>query len=151
MLNLNSEAIFYSASYTTASGWKIVLQCPDDLLAMQLNDIGAGKRYMVALVPITDQETPDEAAVEKVKSETKMTPAQYAGMLCNVFKFQEYMGCVEGMDRIGRAALTIEGVRDVCGIKSRADIKEGTEANEKFQALLTDYDVWRGRIAGPRE
>ena len=59
MDNINTEALFYSSNYTTKSGWKITLQLPDEHAARELDAIGAGKRYMLAMVPLTDDDQPE--------------------------------------------------------------------------------------------
>ena len=96
MDSINTEAVYYSAGYTTKSGWKITLALPDEDAAKALDAIGAGKRYMLAMVPIADDETPDTQAMQKAqkannctteKPKKKLTLAQRAGILCNDKRF----------------------------------------------------------------
>lgn len=40
-------------------------------------------------------------------------------------------------------------IREHCGVASRSDIKEGTEAAGKWDILRTEFDAHTGRIARP--
>ncbi len=151
---INTEGVFYSTSYTTKSGWKATFQLPDDEAAKALDAIGSGKRYMLVLAPIADDETPDKDAMQKVKK----SPAQMAGILCNDVRFwnflhnehpivcQEVLPTPHTMSADGAAIV----LRSILSIESRSEIKEGTDKLRHFNTLKNDFDVFTGRIAGPR-
>lgn len=153
MDNLNSEAIFYGATFTTKSGWKVTLQLPDQALVDQLNAIGAGKRYMLAMVPIADDETPDVEAMQKPKRRLDEMPlSQVAGMLCQDENFAKFLNVKQWRDMgySGHDHQACAGIiREKCGVTSRSEIIRGTPAGDKFEKLRTEYDAWRGKIARP--
>ena len=136
MDNINTEAIYYSARYSTSGGWKITLAVPDDLVPKQLDAIGAGKRFMLALVPIGDDEQPEP--VKPAQNPLKGGRlAQRAGMICSQPAFHAFIN-VSSQDEAA------EFVRKACGITSRAEIDHSPEARAKFEALLTDYELDSG-------
>lgn len=75
---------------------------------------------------------------------------QQAGILCNEEQFCLFAGARtvgEGVELCPGAAA--EFVRAWCGISSRAELTGNPEAARKFNILRTEFDAWRGRIAGP--
>jgi hypothetical protein len=132
---INSEAIFYSATYGTKAGWKITLAVPDDEVPKQLDAIGAGKRFMLALVPIGDDEQPEPIIRPKGSRLAKR-----AGIICNQPSFWKW---VNGNDwncvTEGHAAAYI---RNACGVNSRADLDHDEAAGKIFESLLAQYELW---------
>lgn len=80
-----------------------------------------------------------------------LPPAQRAGMLCAEPAFREYVGrrCL-GLDWAVSEARAAEFLRALCNIPSRRRLDTDARACQRFEALRTDYDAWRGRIAAPR-
>lgn len=80
-----------------------------------------------------------------------LPPAQQAGMLCNDARFQSFVAQQCGLknERFSPAACA-EFIRQACKIDSRRDLDVGGPALEWFNALLTDFDAWTGKIATPR-
>jgi hypothetical protein len=69
-----------------------------------------------------------------------LSPAQQAGILCREPEFAEFMkweapGCAN--------ADVAEAVKIYCGVDSRADIKEGTDAYRIWASLLKAYRQWQ--------
>lgn len=151
---ITTEAVFYSSSYTTKSGWKGTFQFPDGQAARAFDAIGAGKRYMLVAAPIADDETPDKDAMAKVPK----SPAQMAGILCNDVRFWAFLGtsyghtcfllCKDAV--IETNSECVDVLREILRIDSRSEIKEGTDVCSRFEALRTDFDIYTGRIAAPR-
>ena len=81
-----------------------------------------------------------------------MAPAQQAGILCNDPRFQRFAATRCGFpDTKFSAEAAAEYLRDICQIISRRDLNTNETAERRFQALRTDYDAWRGRIASPNQ
>nr|WP_323779596.1 hypothetical protein [Amylibacter sp.] len=77
--------------------------------------------------------------------------AQQAGMLCNDDQFQRFAAIRCGMP--GQqfcSSAAAQYLRDCCQINSRRQLNTDRQAQRQFQALRTDFDMWRGRIARPR-
>ena len=157
MKNINTEAIFYSSNYTTKSGWKVTFQLPDQEAARMLDDIGAGKRYVMALVPLTEDDQPDNAAVVHAEKPKKhwndMSLAQQAGILCNDERFWRFVSYkttsnTDGVDE--NKKLSAYYIRSYCMVASRSDLDKLALAAKKFEELKADFDVFTGKIAAPR-
>ena len=75
-----------------------------------------------------------------------------AGILCNDPQFQNLAGMraiKSGVQLCPTAAA--EFIRTVCNVTSRRDLATNPAAAERFAALRTNFDAWRGRLASPRE
>ena len=80
------------------------------------------------------------------------SPAQLAGILCNDPQFQKFVAIRSGLpNQQFNASAAAEYLRTACSIITRRDLDLRGEAFNKFNALRTDFDAWRGRIAAPRE
>jgi hypothetical protein len=132
---INSEAIFYSATYGTKAGWKITLAVPDDEVPKQLDAIGAGKRFMLALVPIGDDEQPEPIIRPKGGG-----LAQRAGIICNQPSFWKWL-YEDGYHCLNQSDASIF-VRNRCGVTSRAELDHNEDAGKLFENFLTDYEMW---------
>lgn len=80
-----------------------------------------------------------------------MPPSTQAGILCNDPQFQTFAAMRSGYpgDQFVASAAA-EYVRLTCGVNSRGLLNSNRAAAERFQALRTDFDAWRGRIAAPK-
>lgn len=156
MENINSEVIYYSRSTTTKGGTKITLQLPDEETGRLLDDIGAGRRYMMALVPLTDDDQPDEGAVSQAAKPKRRfndlpLPTQ-AALLCQDERFWEFIKSktqvfVQG--EYDNQVFAADWIRNWCSIHSRAELHTDPEAAERFERIKTDFDAFRGRQAAP--
>ncbi len=79
-----------------------------------------------------------------------MPNAQQAAILCNTVQFQTFAAtrCAFPVDQMNPSAAA-EYVRSICKVASRAHLDRDERAAGRFQALRTEYDAWRGRIAQP--
>lgn len=119
---------------------QFVFEVPVEMADAGLTALGGlpkfGKNQWVGIAPIQADAAPQPE--RKLK-----TLPQMAGILCQDQRFWEFVG-VSGIEGAAKE------LRSICGVTSRADIREGTEAGDKFNAIRTDFDVFTGRIAGPR-
>ena len=74
-----------------------------------------------------------------------------AAILCNEHAFRTFVaGRLDlGPDPVSTEAAA-EYVRNACGVASRRDLATSTDAAQRFNALFTDFDAWRGRIGTHR-
>ncbi len=80
-----------------------------------------------------------------------LPPAQQAGILCNDPRFQKFAASRCGMpDRQFCTSAAAQYLRDCCQIDSRKQLTTSKAAQQKFQFLRTESDVWTGKIATPR-
>jgi hypothetical protein len=75
-----------------------------------------------------------------------LTPAQQAGIVCKDPEFAEFLRSAKpyssyDLDDVGWQPEDL--VRDCCGVKSRADIKEGTEAHRQWRIILNRFREWQ--------
>jgi hypothetical protein len=94
-----------------------------------------------------------EAAAEQPKAQDKpdhrrfndLSPAEQAGIICKEEEFREFLQTTVPYKAVAGFS---EGwqpedlVRDACGVTSRADIKEGTEAARQWRIILERYRRW---------
>lgn len=80
-----------------------------------------------------------------------MPHAQQAGILCNDEAFRRFADAHTARtgDPLTPSAAA-EFLRRRCQITSRRDLNTDPHARTRFDALRTDFDAWRGRIATPR-
>jgi hypothetical protein len=109
-------------------------ELPDGLALAPL-----GTRFMLAVCEISDQETPVKPKEKTPKSFHDMSLAQQAGMLCSDEVFQKFMFETGGTKPENIA----DTVRGLCGVKSRSDIKPGTEAARRWFDIVSDYRAWQ--------
>ena len=95
-----------------------------------------GSRYMMVLARLNDQ---DEVVQPKEKSDGDKA-VDVAGLLCRNPRFVSWMfdhGYSSARDQQG----AIDGVRSICGIKSRAEFRTNEEARERFFKLKAEFEV----------
>ena len=87
---------------------------------------------------------------------TRRTPfgdlprAQQAGILCNDAQFQGWVAHLRPqVSDIITPSICAEQIRLTCGVNSRADLNKNEVAAARFDAMRTDFDAWRGKIARP--
>lgn len=126
-------------------------EMPDKLAVADL-----GTSYMLALVEIDDNDQPKAAQERALAPVPEPLPArvaavQRAGYLCKDKRFQQFLKeefaggwklfdgrSVTGMDE----ETAIKFVRWRCGVKSRSEIKDNTEAHARWQELDAAYQAW---------
>lgn len=80
--------------------------------------------------------------------------SQQAGILSGNPKFRSFVAaCLTLPARMASESEAAEYIRRHCSVRSRADLDrtgpEGDRAADRFRALRTEYDAWRGAI--PRQ
>lgn len=108
---------------------------PDDLPKDLVLD-PLGSRYMMVLAKLNDQE---EVVPPKEKSGAEKI-IDVAGLLCRNPRFCAWMfdsGYSLSRDEQG----AVEGIRSICGVKSRAEFRSNEEARERFLELKTEFEV----------
>jgi hypothetical protein len=71
----------------------------------------------------------------------RLSPAEQAGILCKEERFAEFLRTTSPYRQSEKG--TEETVRLYCGVDSRADIKEGTEAHRQWRVILKHYRRWQ--------
>ena len=113
-------------------------EVPKDLMLAKL-----GTRYMVAMVQIADDDTP-QMAQHKLKVENAK---RSAGILCEAERFQTWLNMKGHADDISKSSAE-KAVRSLCGVKSRAEFSTNEEAlniflklRDEFQAAIRNGEV----------
>ncbi|QOL80046.1 hypothetical protein [Pseudooceanicola spongiae] len=82
---------------------------------------------------------------------TDLPAGTQAALLCKDARFQRFAS-----EQCGYSAsfftedFTAAWLRDQCNILSRADLHSDAQALARFSILITEFDVWTGKIAAPR-
>jgi hypothetical protein len=131
------EAVKASMSQTKQGIALRLIVHPNDC-PPELHTDWVGTRYMVAMVRLNDQDEPEtrenERHIEKLIAS--------AGFLCRNLEFQGYLserGLIEEYSE--RAA--VAAIREYCGIKSRAEIRDNAQARARFEELRGDFIKWK--------
>jgi hypothetical protein len=74
-----------------------------------------------------------------------LPPAEQAGIVCKDPEFAEFLRSTAPYKQfMADPRWTLEDmVRDCCGVKSRKDIEEGTEAGRQWRVILNRFRAWR--------
>ena len=138
-----TDVLFYGSSYTTKSGWKISLQLADEHAAKALDAAGSGKRYKMALIPIDDDETTPEPPKPK-----KQQLSNRAALMLQYAAFPQFVN--ETYDYPINHDEADGWLKDHCGVTSKREFDIEHRAGENFKAVELEWDIWSGRISGPR-
>lgn len=111
----------------------------------ELHTDWVGTRYVVAMVRLQDDDTPDDrgfVAVQRLVAS--------AGLLCRNEDFFAFLvECGMAMPTVDAAEMesqSADAIRTMCGIKSRSEFRDNEAARVKFEALRNDFRNWkRGR------
>lgn len=106
-------------------------ELPKDLVLDPL-----GSRYVMVLARLNDQ---DEVVQPKEKTDGDKAIA-IAGSLCRNDRFISWLfdnGYSGSRDEHG----AIEGIRDICGIKSRTEFRTNEDARQRFFELKAEFEV----------
>lgn len=108
----------------------------------ELHTDWVGTRYMVAMVKLNDDDTPDDrghVAIERLKAS--------AGLLCRNEEFFAFLvqcgmaiPCSEASQMEAAAA---DAIRDFCGIRSRSEFSSNEDARQKFETLRAEFLRWK--------
>lgn len=103
-----------------------------------------GQRYTMMLVQIDDDEQPinHERRTKMENTEKPMSLPQLAGYLCTLPQFQAWIAEEYGEPCPDKDAAA-NFVRSMCGIQSRAELKDNEAAATAFKAIAHDFDVWK--------
>lgn len=111
----------------------------------ELHTDWVGTRYVVAMVKLQEDDTPDDrgyVAVQRLVAS--------AGLLCRNEDFFAFLvECGMAMPTVDAAEMesqSADAIRTMCGIKSRSEFRDNEAARVKFEALRNDFRNWkRGR------
>lgn len=111
----------------------------------ELHTDWVGTRYVVAMVKLQEDDTPDDrgyVAVQRLVAS--------AGLLCRNEDFFAFLvECGMAMPTVDAAEMesqSADAIRTMCGIKSRSEFRDNEAARLKFEALRNDFRNWkRGR------
>ena len=114
--------------------------CPKDL-----HTDWVGTRYVVAMVRLQDDDTPDDRGY--VATQRLIASA---GLLCRNQDFFDFLvDCgiaTETADADEMERQCANAIRQKCGIRSRTELRDNEAARAEFEALRNDFKQWkRGR------
>lgn len=144
----HSEVRFVRSAHSSKTGTTITLALPD---SDELSKVAGfdGKRYMLALVEIGDDEQPSStsstsstvAAVEKPKGGYA---AKWLGFRCQEQVFWRFLSeSLRLTCPVQSAVDAADVLREVCGVKSRAEIDNDKMAFTRFETLIRlPYMKW---------
>lgn len=108
----------------------------------ELHTDWVGTRYMIAMVRLNDDDTPDDRGhvyIQKIIAS--------AGLLCRNDDFYAFLlekGFVEHSNSVDdMEELCIHALRNICGINSRSEFRDNEAARKNFEALRSDFMVWK--------
>lgn len=136
---MNFEAVKVSMSQDK-NGITLRLSVHPNDCPKELHTDWVGTRYVVAMVRLQDDETPDDRGYVAIQ---KMIAS--AGMLCRNPKFQQFL-YEEGSALAVSEEDAVMALKEICGIESRTDFKDNESARKQFEALRQSFDKWlRGK------
>jgi hypothetical protein len=97
---------------------------PDEIPEELLRDF-VGARYACALVRIQDDESPTPYT----------NRVQKAALLCKQQSFQAFMSAIN-------EEMAARNLCKRCGIQSRSELNGNSDAQEKFDAVVLDFENW---------
>ena len=108
----------------------------------ELHTDWVGTRYMIAMVRLNDDDTPDDRGYVDIQ---KIIAS--AGLLCRNDGFYEYLYETYQMKYVlipsEMENECVEVLKKVCNIKSRTEFRDNEAARKKFEALRSDFMVWK--------
>jgi len=113
------------------SGYALHLAIHPDEIPDQLVRDFVGARYQVVMVRLTEHQ-----------ELSPMNPVSRAGMLAKDEAFQTFL--MESDITFEKSQNAAEqAIRDICGVRSRAELNASPEARTAFSDLLFQYQEWK--------
>lgn len=103
---------------------------PDEIPDALVRDF-VGARYQVVMVRLNEHE-----------QLSPVNPVTKAGILAKDTQFQTFLFDSDLVFETSQAAAE-QAIRDVCGVKSRAELNASPEARKAFTDLLQQYEEWK--------
>jgi hypothetical protein len=101
-----------------------------------------GTRYMIAMVRLNDDDTPDDRGYVEIQ---KIIAS--AGLLCRNPEFYIFIHETYKTPWVftppDMENECVEVLKRVCNIKSRTEFRDNETARKKFEALRNDFMVWK--------
>jgi hypothetical protein len=104
----------------------------------ELHTDWVGTRYMVAMVRLNDQDEPETR--ENQKHIERMIAS--AGLLCRNEDFWAYLTDV-GAEFVTSENDAADSIRKSCGIRSRSEFRDNSEARDQFEKLREGFKEWK--------
>jgi hypothetical protein len=146
---MNFEAVKVSMSQDK-NGIILRLNVHPNDCPKELHTDWVGTRYVVAMVRLQDDDTPDDrgyVAIQRLIAS--------AGLLSrneDFFAFLVDYGMAEPTARADEMETrSAEAIRKVCGIQSRSEFRDNETAREKFEALRGEFRNWKQGRPNERE
>jgi|TARA_R100000149_G_scaffold66012_2_gene42777 hypothetical protein len=130
---VNFEAVKISMSQDK-NGITLRLSLHPNECPPSLHTDWVGSRYMVAMVKLNDQEEP--VVPEQEREIKKMISS--AGMLCRNEDFGVFIGAEDNTEES-----IANTMRAKLEIQSRTDLRNNSEAREKFKNLTEGFERWK--------
>ena len=130
---VNFEAVKISMSQDR-NGITLRLSLHPNECPPSLHTDWVGSRYMVAMVKLNDQEEP--VVPEQEREIKKMISS--AGMLCRNEDFGVFIGAEDNTEES-----IANTMRAMLEIQSRTDLRNNSEAREKFKNLTEGFERWK--------
>ena len=147
----HGEVRVVRSSYTSKTGPTITLALHDidELSRVQGMD---GKRYMLALVEIGDDEQPVQPKAGEVVEKMKGGHlARQAGIWCDTPHFWGWLESVHHMP-VKNSNKAADVLREMLGIGSRAELDNNESAAERFQTKIrAPFMKYMARFSCPEE
>ena len=130
---VNFEAVKISMSQDR-NGITLRLSLHPNECPPSLHTDWVGSRYMVAMVKLNDQEEP--VVPEQEREIKKMISS--AGMLCRNEDFGIFIGAEDNTEES-----VANTMRAKLEIQSRTDLRNNSEAREKFKKITEEFERWK--------
>jgi hypothetical protein len=130
---VNFEAVKISMSQDR-NGITLRLSLHPNECPPSLHTDWVGSRYMVAMVKLNDQEEP--VVPEQEREIKKMISS--AGMLCRNEDFGIFIGADDNTEES-----IANTMRAKLEIQSRTDLRNNSEAREKFKKITEEFERWK--------
>ncbi len=108
----------------------------------ELHTDWVGTRYVVAMVKLQDNDTPDDrgyVAIQRLIAS--------AGLLSRNEDFFAFLVECGMADHTTDASLmesrSADAIRDRCGIRSRSEFRDNEDARKEFEALRDEFRQWK--------
>ncbi len=73
----------------------------------------------------------------------ELSYAQQAGILCGEIRFRRFMEEKYQITMTEADGITAQGVRLLCGVKSRSELMPKTQPGWRFERLVDEYQAWK--------